>query len=212
MASWNGAVATREETRATKRRVALGVAARIFNEKGYHATSLEEIAEAIGVTKTALYYYFRSKEDLLYACLRLSYDCGRTAREEAEAMGGTGFERFCHLYGRFMELLMEERGAYTTTANLRALPQARQDELLDERRRLDRFSRKLLIAGLDSDSVEEEPPPAWRARASAWIRSAVASVSAALSAARSSATIERSCVRPSAPGCAGRLMISSLEA
>lgn len=153
MASWNGAVATREETRATKRRVALGVAARIFNEKGYHATSLEEIAEAIGVTKTALYYYFRSKEDLLYACLRLSYDCGRTAREEAEAMGGTGFERFCHLYGRFMELLMEERGAYTTTANLRALPQARQDELLDERRRLDRFSRKLLSEAVEEGSI-----------------------------------------------------------
>ncbi len=64
MANWNGAVASREEVRELKRKAALRVAARIFNEKGYHATSLDEIAEEIGVTKTALYYYFKNKEAL----------------------------------------------------------------------------------------------------------------------------------------------------
>ena len=41
------------------------VAARIFATKGYHATTLDEIARELGVTKPALYYHIRSKEELL---------------------------------------------------------------------------------------------------------------------------------------------------
>ncbi|MGB2201797.1 MAG: TetR/AcrR family transcriptional regulator [Pseudooceanicola atlanticus] len=153
MANWNGAVASREEIRELKRRAALKVAARIFNEKGYHATSLDEIADEIGVTKTALYYYFKNKEQLLYECLKLTYNCGQTARLEAEAKDGTAFEKLCHLYKRFMELLMEERGAYTTMANIRALPADHQAELLDRRKHLDRYSRMLIEKAIEEGAV-----------------------------------------------------------
>jgi len=144
MANWNGAVASREELRELKRRAALRVAARIFNEKGYHATSLDEIADEIGVTKTALYYYFKNKEQLLYECLKLTYDCGQSARLEAEQMDGTAFEKLKHLYRCFMENRMEERGAYTTMANIRALPDDQQAELMERRKHLDRYSRMLI--------------------------------------------------------------------
>ena len=41
------------------------VALRLFNENGYEATSLREIADAIGVTKAALYYHFKTKEEIV---------------------------------------------------------------------------------------------------------------------------------------------------
>jgi AcrR family transcriptional regulator len=41
------------------------VALRLFNERGYEATSLREIADEIGVTKAALYYHFRTKEEIV---------------------------------------------------------------------------------------------------------------------------------------------------
>ena len=41
------------------------IAVRLFTEKGYEATSLREIAEALGMTKAALYYHFRTKEDII---------------------------------------------------------------------------------------------------------------------------------------------------
>ncbi|MBP2705843.1 TetR/AcrR family transcriptional regulator [Microbispora sp. RL4-1S] len=41
------------------------VALQLFTEKGYEATSLREIAEILGVTKAALYYHFRTKEDIV---------------------------------------------------------------------------------------------------------------------------------------------------
>jgi len=41
------------------------VAVELFTEHGYEGTSLREIAERLGVTKAALYYHFRSKEDII---------------------------------------------------------------------------------------------------------------------------------------------------
>jgi TetR/AcrR family transcriptional regulator, cholesterol catabolism regulator len=43
----------------------LAVAARLFRERGYRATGLDQIAEELGVTRAALYYYFDTKQELL---------------------------------------------------------------------------------------------------------------------------------------------------
>lgn len=47
----------------------LDAAERLFVEKGYHAISMREIADAVGMTKAALYYHFRDKEQLFMAIL-----------------------------------------------------------------------------------------------------------------------------------------------
>ena len=44
----------------------LAVATRLFAEKGFEGTSVQEIVAAAGVTKGAMYHYFASKDDLLY--------------------------------------------------------------------------------------------------------------------------------------------------
>jgi AcrR family transcriptional regulator len=46
----------------------LAVAERVFTKRGYHAASMDEIAEACGVTKPMLYAYFGNKEGLFAAC------------------------------------------------------------------------------------------------------------------------------------------------
>ncbi|HEY3833170.1 MAG TPA: TetR/AcrR family transcriptional regulator [Acidimicrobiia bacterium] len=56
------------ETRNTRAEI-LAVASELFIDKGYDATSLREIAERLGITKAALYYHFRSKDDILLALL-----------------------------------------------------------------------------------------------------------------------------------------------
>jgi TetR/AcrR family transcriptional regulator, cholesterol catabolism regulator len=47
----------------------LEAAARVFHEKGYESTSIQDIADAVGILKGSLYYYIDSKEDLLYEIL-----------------------------------------------------------------------------------------------------------------------------------------------
>ena len=56
----------------------VAAAERIFGERGFHAASMDEIAEAVGVTKPMLYAYFGSKEGLFAAC-------GRAAGERLRA-------------------------------------------------------------------------------------------------------------------------------
>src|ERR1700744_1030376 len=53
----------RTDTRSRAQKVAL----ELFAEQGYEKTSLREIAERLGVTKAALYYHFKSKEDIVHS-------------------------------------------------------------------------------------------------------------------------------------------------
>jgi AcrR family transcriptional regulator len=63
----NGAAATGPTPRTDTRSRAQKVALELFAEQGYEKTSLREIAERLGVTKAALYYHFKSKEDIAHS-------------------------------------------------------------------------------------------------------------------------------------------------
>jgi AcrR family transcriptional regulator len=60
---------TRAESKERTRQRLLAEAQRLFRERGYAATSLEQIAEAAEVTKGAIYGHFASKEDLLLSAI-----------------------------------------------------------------------------------------------------------------------------------------------
>jgi AcrR family transcriptional regulator len=57
----------REDTRTRIQEIAL----KLFTEQGYEATSLREIAEELGVTKAALYYHFKTKDDIVTSLVDL---------------------------------------------------------------------------------------------------------------------------------------------
>ena len=59
-----------KKTPAPKEQEIITVAAQLFKAKGYRATTLEDIAAAVGMLKGSLYYYIRSKEELLYLVVR----------------------------------------------------------------------------------------------------------------------------------------------
>ena len=60
---------TRAESKERTRQRLLAEAQRLFRERGYAATSLEQIAEAAEVTKGAIYGHFASKEDLMLTAM-----------------------------------------------------------------------------------------------------------------------------------------------
>ena len=77
---------------AAQRETAIRAAAlRIFRQKGYHAASMQDIADAVGLYKASLYYYVDSKEELLVRLFE-----GRTEKVLAEidaAASGPGTSR-----------------------------------------------------------------------------------------------------------------------
>ena len=59
----------------TDRRIEiLKSAAAAFRRRGYHGASVDEIASALEMTKGNLYYYFKNKEEILFACHDYSLD------------------------------------------------------------------------------------------------------------------------------------------
>ena len=69
----------------TRERI-VDVALEMFNERGYERTSLREIAERLGVTKAALYYHFRSKEDILLELHLRLHAIGRDVLAQLERL------------------------------------------------------------------------------------------------------------------------------
>src|SRR5262245_10752094 len=61
----NSVTADRQRGGALPERL-LAVATRLFAEKGFEATSVQEIVQSAGVTKGAMYHYFAAKDDLLF--------------------------------------------------------------------------------------------------------------------------------------------------
>jgi AcrR family transcriptional regulator len=78
-----------------KRDAVLSEAATLFNLKGYHATSLTEVADRLQFTKTAIYYYVKNKNDLLYQTYMKALDEIDQATIDAETKGENGLDKLC---------------------------------------------------------------------------------------------------------------------
>jgi AcrR family transcriptional regulator len=78
----------REDRRSGRQDVILDAASRLFSSRGYHATSVQDIADAVGILKGSLYHHFESKEAILYRIVKEPIArLYRTVGEIAEAPG-----------------------------------------------------------------------------------------------------------------------------
>ena len=92
----------RSEERARKREALLLAAVRMFNTRGFHATSLDDVAASLGVTKPVIYHYLGNKDQVLFECVRIGLVELRESAEIARAAPGTGLDRlkvFLRRYG-----------------------------------------------------------------------------------------------------------------
>src|SRR2546422_1088611 len=75
----------RQHDREVKREAVIRAAAHAFNHKGYHNTSLDDIAAALEVTKPTVYYYVTNKEQLLFECFVAGVEPIRAGFREARS-------------------------------------------------------------------------------------------------------------------------------
>ncbi|MGY1747237.1 TetR/AcrR family transcriptional regulator [Blastococcus sp. SYSU D00695] len=86
----------------------LDAALELFLEHGFEGTSLQDIADRLGVTKAAVYYHFRTKDDLLLALVQPLFDDLMTLVDEAEARPATPRSRTVEV-ARYVEVLLRHR-------------------------------------------------------------------------------------------------------
>jgi len=86
----------------------LDTAQRLFAELGYDATSLQMIADEMGLTKAAVYYHFHAKTDILHAAMQPGIQRLKALLDEAAAIRGRR-ARVEYLVNGFVDFLVENR-------------------------------------------------------------------------------------------------------
>lgn len=133
--------------REKRREEILHAALRAFRARGYHATTLDDIAEGLGVRKTALYYYFPDKEAILYACHRESLaELDRIAREARRLP--TVPERLRHIIREHVRVMIHTLEGSPLAFEVTALSAEHQAEIIGARDRYERFMRRLIDQGI----------------------------------------------------------------
>ena len=145
---------TADETRfAAQRDRILKSAARCFNEKGYSGTSLKDVAQLLGLTDAALYYYVRNKEELVYQCYLRAAELGREALERAVDEGGSGLEQ-ARLYVRYhVEIIVGPRGPVAIMSEIPSLKAEHRNDVLERSRRHGRAFEQILARGIEDGSI-----------------------------------------------------------
>lgn len=151
--AWKNAVPAAEQQRQSKREVLLREAAAAFNRQGFHGTSLNDIAQKLGVTKAALYGYVESKEDLLYFCHDWAMDGAQASVEYALTKGGDGLQKLRNTLQKYLERMLMEEGGFVILLEENALKPAHAEAIVKRRDAFEVALRGFVSEGVRDGSI-----------------------------------------------------------
>ncbi|MDW5442190.1 TetR/AcrR family transcriptional regulator [Polaromonas sp. SM01] len=143
----------RELQRQAKRDAVLQAAAQLFNERGFHATSLDDIAARLHVSKPTLYYYVKNKDEILFECVHTGLQMMQAGIEETRRQGGTAVEQLMacmRIYGRIVTM---DFGMCLIRIGEDPLPPDSRKELRRLKSAIDLEFRRLITAGIAEGSL-----------------------------------------------------------
>jgi TetR/AcrR family transcriptional regulator, cholesterol catabolism regulator len=141
---------------STRRDELAGTAARLFAERGFHGTSMGDLAEAMGVQKASLYSLTPSKQQLLYRIMREGADAFHAGLdaipEELPAVDRIRLALRSHLSVVSQQLEV----ATVFTREWRYLEEPHRVEILTERRRYEERMRGLFREGVETGALRSD--------------------------------------------------------
>ncbi|MDA4109358.1 TetR family transcriptional regulator [Mycobacterium holsaticum DSM 44478] len=141
----------------------LAVAVKIFNEKGYDGTSMEVLADRLGITKSAIYYHVSSKAELLDLALSRALNALFAVTTEERATTGPHIDRLEHLVRRSVEILSAELPYVTLLVRIRGNNEVER-RALARRREFDAFVGGLAQAAAEEGDLKPGIDPALTAK------------------------------------------------
>jgi len=136
------------EKRERRRAEILHAALRAFRDKGYHATTLDDIAEHLGLRKTALYHYFPDKEAILYECHCESLAELDRLMRDARKRFDSDAERLAYVIREHVRVMTETLEGSPLAFEVTALSLERQAEIIAARDRYERGVRRIIESGI----------------------------------------------------------------
>jgi AcrR family transcriptional regulator len=136
----------------------VAIAAGVFNERGYDATSMEDLSRAAGITKSSFYHHVEGKEALLRGALERALDGLFGVLGEPAAAQGRPLERLRHIVRRQVEVLAHELPYVTLLLRLRGNTETER-WALERRRAFDRAVADLVGEAVAAGELGAELDP-----------------------------------------------------
>src|SRR6266436_1616864 len=133
---------------ATTRIDILKSAAKAFRRLGYHGATVEQIAAALHMKKGNLYYYFKNKEEILFACHQYSLDRLMELLAEIERSDATPDQKLRQLIVAFVHTILDELHGTALFLDLEALSPPHLKAVIVRRDRFDRGIRGVIERGM----------------------------------------------------------------
>jgi AcrR family transcriptional regulator len=141
----------------------LRTAVKVFHERGYDGTSMEDLAKRLGITKSAIYYHVPSKEELLRLSVDRALDALFAVAEESESTTGPAIDRLNHVVRRSVEVLVDEQPFVTLLLRVRGNSKVER-RAVARRRELDHFLGNLVAEAEQEGSIRPDVDPALTSR------------------------------------------------
>ena len=123
-------------------------AAKAFRKLGYHGATVEEIAAALHMKKGNLYYYFKNKEEILFACHQYSLDQLMQLLEDTQRSAARADEKLRTLVVAFVHTILDELHGTALFLDLEALTPAHLKQVILRRDRFEHGVRQVLEEGM----------------------------------------------------------------
>jgi len=145
-------------TASERRTEILKSAAAAFRRRGYHGASVDEIASALEMTKGNLYYYFKNKEEILFACHDYSLDMLLALMAEVQADTASPEAKLRKLVLAFVHLILDELHGTALTLDPEALSPVLFKRVIVKRDQFDQGVRAIIQLGIDEGSFKAGDP------------------------------------------------------
>lgn len=137
-----------------------GVATQLFAHKGYHNSSMREIARMLGMNQASLYHYFESKEQILYTLLTDTMDDALKTLEEICRLDLSAHGKFNQVLGFYAKFYAGRQDRLTLLVNEHVhLGEDLQQALIEKQRRYVQLIQSILKE-LSDEGVMKSIPPA----------------------------------------------------
>jgi AcrR family transcriptional regulator len=158
MPRWINESNTNDEIQSLKRAAVIKQAGLAFSKRGYHNTSLDDVAKMLQVSKGTLYNYVKDKQEILFECHEMALDIGDRAFRFAKDHPGSGAQVLEATLYKYIEMLTGELGACGVLMEVDALRAEDRETVAKRRNAFEKSFVAMLQKGMKDGSMRDVDP------------------------------------------------------